>query len=300
MRWVDYQGSREMVLSIVDLHALTVERDPGELRRRTLESGATLIAAGIDPEQVTLFVQSQVPEHSEMAWLMQCSCSFGELSRMVQFKEKREKAGFVSAALFTYPTLQAADILCHDTEEVPIGEDQKQHLELSRDIAKRFNSRYGETFVIPEPVIGTSAARVMDLSDPTAKMSKSLGGAGTILVTDSNDEIVKKVKRAVTDSEMSVRYDRQGKPGVSNLLEILAACENSDVESTGSDFENYGSLKAATAEAIVSLVEPIRASYEELMADEGELERLLQIGNAAARAKAQEVLTRAHSAIGMF
>ena len=221
--WVAGQHP-EAIFCVVDLHALTVPRDPAELRRKTRDLTLLLVAAGLDPEVVTLFAQSHVRQHSELSWIMECTAAFGELSRMTQWKDKRERAEFVSAGLFTYPALQAADILLYDTDEVPVGDDQRQHLELARDLAIRFNSRYGDTLVVPKHVIPPVGARIMDLQDPTKKMSKSLDSPqGCVEVLDDPKDIVKKVKRAVTDRDGEVRWDPQGKPGVSNLLSILAA-----------------------------------------------------------------------------
>ncbi|HZA88317.1 MAG TPA: tryptophan--tRNA ligase, partial [Acidimicrobiales bacterium] len=223
-RWVRAQDEDDAIHCIVDLHALTIPQDPAVLRAKTIEVTQILVAAGLDPEVCTLFAQSQVPEHSELGWIMECTAAFGELRRMVQFKEKSVEAGFVSAGLFTYPALQAADVLLYGTEKVPVGDDQRQHVELARDLAMRFNSRYGDTFVVPEHAIPPVAARVMDLQQPERKMSKSLESPqGTVVVLDDPDTIARKFRRAVTDSEAEVRYDPDAKPGVSNLLSILAA-----------------------------------------------------------------------------
>ena len=222
LRWVDDQHTADSLYCVVDLHALTIPQDPVELRESTLRLAQTLLAVGLDPEVCTLFVQSQVHEHAELAWIMQCTASYGELSRMTQFKDKSDKAGFVSGGLFTYPALMAADILLYDTDLVPVGDDQRQHVELARDVAERFNSRYGDTFVVPKATFPTAGARVMDLQDPTSKMSKSAdSAAGTILLLDEPKVIEKKIKRAVTDMDAEVRYDVAAKPGVSNLLSIL-------------------------------------------------------------------------------
>ena len=228
-RWVAAQHEHDAIYCVVDLHALTLPQEPEVLRAKTREVMALLVAAGLDPAVCTLFVQSQVPEHAQLAWLMECTASFGELSRMTQFKEKGERAEFTSAGLFTYPALMAADILLYDTDKVPVGDDQRQHVELARDVAGRFNHRYGDTFVVPEHVIPPVGARIMDLQDPTRKMSKSVDSPqGTLLVTDPPEVITKKVKRAVTDTDGEVRYDPKAKPGVANLLSILGAVTGGD------------------------------------------------------------------------
>jgi tryptophanyl-tRNA synthetase len=227
---------------IVDLHAITVPQEPDVLRDRVLRQAALYLAVGIDPERSTVFVQSHVPEHSQLAWLVECTAAFGELSRMTQFKEKSDRQkDFVGAGLFTYPALMAADILLYDTDEVPVGDDQRQHLELTRDVAERFNSRYGETFVIPRGVIPKVGARIMDLQTPTNKMSKSVDSPqGTVLLLDEPSVIEKKFKRAVTDNDAEVRFDREAKPGVSNLLEILAICTDEAPESLAEKYTQYG------------------------------------------------------------
>jgi tryptophanyl-tRNA synthetase len=262
-----------------------------------------LFAIGLDPDVATVFVQSHVPEHSQLSWVMECTVSFGELSRMTQFKEKAAKreGELVSAGLFTYPALQAADILLYDTDEVPVGEDQRQHVEITRDIAVRFNSRFGETFVIPKPTIPEAGARIMDLQDPTSKMSKSAGSdAGLITLLDDPAAIERKFRRAVTDSETEVRYDRQEKPGVSNLLDILATATGRSPEAVAGEYNQYGPLKAATGEAVVELLRPIQARYRELLDDRGELEGLLRVGAAKARAVASVTLQRAYDAVGFL
>ena len=224
VHWVEDQHEADSIYCVVDLHALTIPQDPAELRAASLRMAQVLIAVGLDPEVCILFLQSHVHEHTELAWLMECTAAIGELRRMTQFKDKSDKAEFVSAGLFTYPALMAADILLYDTDRVPVGDDQRQHLELSRDLAIRFNSRYGDTFVVPEAAIPTAGARVMDLQDPTAKMSKSADTeAGTVLVLDDLEVVERKIKRAVTDNDADVRYDPATKPGVSNLLSILGA-----------------------------------------------------------------------------
>ncbi|MFZ9481896.1 MAG: tryptophan--tRNA ligase, partial [Ilumatobacteraceae bacterium] len=250
----------------------------------------------------TVFVQSHVAEHSQLGWIMECTVSFGELSRMTQFKDKSAKreADFVSAGLFTYPALQAADILLYDTDEVPVGEDQRQHIEITRDIAIRFNHRFGDTFVLPKAVMPKAGARVMDLQDPTSKMSKSANSeAGLVYLLDDPAAVVKKFKRAVTDSDSEVRFDRENKPGVSNLLEILAACTGETPEALAGRYSQYGPLKGDTGEAVVELLRPIQTRYHELMADPGELQSLLRKGADKARTVAAATLARAQSAIGL-
>jgi tryptophanyl-tRNA synthetase len=297
--WVDLQQTTDGIYCIVDLHALSVPREPGDIRRATLEVGRLLLSVGIDPDQSILFVQSRVREHTELAWLMQCSAGFGELRRMTQFKEKSESNDFVSAALFTYPALQAADIVLYDTDIVPVGDDQRQHLELTRDITQRFNSRYGDVLVVPEHRISEVAARIMDLQYPHNKMSKSADSPqGTVLLTDTEAEIAKKFKRAVTDNDAVVRYDPENKPGVSNLLSILAAARGTDPVSEADHYTQYGPLKADTAEAIIELLRPVRKRYEEL--DDAAVADLLAIGQAKAQEKATEVMDRVRAAVELF
>jgi tryptophanyl-tRNA synthetase len=261
------------------------------------------MAVGIDPERSTLFVQSHVHEHSEMAWLLECTASFGELRRMTQFKDKSEQAGggFISAGLLTYPALMAGDILLYDTDVVPVGDDQRQHLELTRNVAERFNSRCGETFVVPDALISPTAARIMDLQNPENKMSKSDDtNSGTILLLDDLKAVEKKIKRAVTDADGEVRFDVQAKPGVSNLLSILSAVTDQTPEKAAEGFEQYGPLKAACAEALIELLGPIQQRYYELANDPAETERLLAKGAEKAQAKAAEVLARAKTNIGLL
>ena len=299
--WVDDQVTHDAVYCIVDLHAVTRPQDPSELREATLTLAQTLMAVGIDPEVCTLFVQSHVREHAELSWLLQCNTAFGELRRMTQFKDKSEGADFISAGLFTYPSLQAADILLYDTDLVPVGDDQRQHVELTRDIAERFNSRYGETFVVPAHVIPEAGARVMDLQEPTNKMSKSEGDApGTIWLRDDLQTVAKKLKRAVTDSENEVRYDTAAKPGVSNLLSILGATTGADPDQLASEYSQYGPLKSDTADAVVAALEPIQQRYAELAADPAETARLLRVGADKARGIAAATLARAQQAMGFL
>lgn len=301
--WVSGQHNADVFHGIVDLHALTVTQEPGVIGRNTLQLAAVLFAVGLDPDIATVFVQSHVPEHSQLSWIMECTVSFGELSRMTQFKDKSAKreAEFVSAGLFTYPALQAADILLYDANEVPVGDDQRQHIEITRDIAIRFNHRFGETFVIPKSVTPASGARVMDLLNPTSKMSKSGDDdSGVIYLLDDATKIEKKFKRAVTDSETEVAFDRERKPGVSNLLEILAAATNTTPQKAAETYTRYGDLKSASAQAVIAMLSPIQSRYNELLNDKGELMRLLHKGNARAQEVAGATLSRAQKAIGFL
>jgi len=301
--WVSGQHKADVFHGIVDLHALTVTEEPGVIGRNTLQLAAVLFAVGLDPDVATVFVQSHVPEHSQLGWIMECTVSFGELSRMTQFKDKSAKreAEFVSAGLFTYPALQAADILLYDANEVPVGDDQRQHIEITRDIATRFNHRFGETFVIPKSVTPPSGARVMDLLNPTSKMSKSgEEDTGVIYLLDDPAKIEKKFKRAVTDSETEVVFDRERKPGVSNLLEILAAATGTTPQKAAETYTRYGDLKVASAQAVIAMLEPIQARYYELLNDQGELMSLLHKGNARAQEVASKTLSRAQKAIGFL
>jgi tryptophanyl-tRNA synthetase len=301
LQWVDEQHRADSLYCVVDLHALTVPQDPTELRDTTLRLAQILLAVGLDPDVCTLFVQSHVHEHAELAWIMECTASYGELSRMTQFKDKSDKAGFVSGGLFTYPALMAADILLYDTDEVPVGDDQRQHVELARDVAERFNSRYGPTFTVPKATFPTAGARVMDLQDPTSKMSKSEDGSpGTILLLDDPKVIEKKIKRAVTDTESEVRYDVAAKPGVSNLLSILGAATGRSPEDAAVGYEQYGPLKADTAAAVIERLAPIQARFAELEADPAETRRLLAVGAAKATELAAATLTRARDRLGLL
>ncbi len=308
--WVGGQHSCDAFHGIVDLHALTVTEEPDVLGRQTMSLAAMFFAIGLDPEVATIFVQSHVPEHTQLCWIMECTVSFGELSRMTQFKDKTAKREhqFISAGLFTYPALQAADIVLYDANEVPVGDDQRQHVEITRDVAIRFNHRFGDTFVIPEAVTPAAGARVMSLQDPTSKMSKSDdsrtgGGAGCVYLVDEPTAVMKKFKRAVTDSDTgpdAVRYDRAEKPGVANLLEINAAVTGRTPQAVAEQYEQYGALKVDTGEAVVAVLDPIRARYHELMDDPGELARLLRVGSDKAREVASATLARAHANIGLL
>lgn len=286
---------------IVDLHALTITEQPGVIGETTVELAAMLFAVGLDPDVATVFVQSHVPEHSQLAWVMECTVSYGELSRMTQFKDKSDQRDFVSAGLFTYPALMAADILLYDAEEVPVGDDQRQHVEITRDAAVRFNHRFGDTFVVPKAVMPPAGARVMDLQNPTSKMSKSSSSeTGIVHMLDPADVILRKFKRAVTDSDGEVRYDREAKPGVSNLLEILAAATASTTEATAAAYSQYGPLKADAGEAVVEMLRPIQERYQELVSDRAQLAALLHQGATKARAVAGATLTRAYDAVGFL
>jgi tryptophanyl-tRNA synthetase len=298
--WVTDQHEADALYCVVDLHALTVPQDPDELRTSTLELAQLLLAVGIDPQVATLFVQSHVAEHSQLAWIMECTAADGELRRMTQFKDKSKGAEFVSAGLYAYPALMAADILLYDTDRVPVGDDQRQHLELARDLAQRFNSRYGDTFVVPEAAIPKVGARVMDLQHPDRKMSKSADSPqGTILVLEDPRDVAKKIKRAVTDTDGEVRYDPKGKPGVSNLLSILGAATGRSVEECAAEYSQYGPLKNDAADAVVDLLEPIQARYAELAADPAGTEALLEVGASKAREMAAATLARSMKAIGL-
>jgi len=297
--WVRDQNP-EAIYCLVDLHALTVDVDPEVLHRDSLEMAAGLLAAGLDPGVCTIFVQSHVAEHTRLCWLIECTATFGELRRMTQFKEKADGQEVVRAGLFTYPALMAADILLYDTELVPVGDDQRQHLELTREVAERFNNRFGPTFVVPEASVPKVAARVMDLQDPTKKMSKSEDSPqGTVKMFDSPEDIARKVRRAVTDTDGAVRYDPVAKPGVSNLLEILASLTDRDPSAIAEDYSAYGPLKADVAEALVTALSPLRARRDELLADPAQLASLLAAGADRARAMATKKYERAARAVGL-
>ena len=291
----------ETVVFISDLHALTLEHDPAEVRRRTLEFARLLLAAGTDPERCLFLVQSQVPQHTELHYLLECVAGFGEAQRMIQFKEKSARQEHVRMSLLTYPILMAADILLYDTDEVPVGEDQKQHVELARDLAARFNSRYGETFRLPTAVNPAVAARLKDLASPEAKMSKSNAStAGILLLDDSPETLRRKVMRAVTDSENEVRYDPQGKPGVSNLLDILAACTGGDPRSLAEGFVRYGELKATVADAVLARLAPIHERSAELVRRPDYVRAVLREGAARARELGAAKLVQVRTAMGLL
>jgi len=300
-QWVTMQDDHDAFYCVVDLHAITVEQDPAQLRANTLLAYAQLLAAGVDPDRATLFVQSHVPEHAQLGWVMQCLTGFGEASRMTQFKDKSSKGGAdrASVGLFTYPILQVADILVYQAAYVPIGEDQRQHLELTRDLAQRFNSRYGATFTVPKPYIVKDTAKIVDLQDPSAKMSKSLPN-GAVFLLDDPKVITKRLKSAVTDSDTEVRFDPAAKPGVSNLLTILAAFTDRDVDTVVKDYEGrgYGALKTDTAEAVVAFAQPFAARVAEVQSDPAELDRLMASGAAKAREVASATLATVYDRIG--
>ena len=301
--WVDGQHRCDAFHGIVDLHSLTAITQPDVIGDQTLRLAAVLFAIGLDPDVATVFVQSHVDEHAKLSWLMECTVSYGELSRMTQFKDKASKreAEFVPAGLFTYPALMAADILLYDADEVPVGDDQRQHIEITRDIAVRFNHRYGDTFVVPKAVTPPAGARIMDLQEPTHKMSKSAESPqGTILVLEDADSLRRKIKRAVTDTDTEVRYDVREKPGVSNLIEILAACTGRSIDDVAGSYSQYGPLKNDTAEAVVELLAPVKRRYDELAADPGEVANLLRKGADKARTVAETTLERAHRALGLL
>ncbi|MFE6862632.1 tryptophan--tRNA ligase [Nocardia sp. NPDC057668] len=303
--WVRLQDDYDAFYFIPDLHAITVPQDPKELRKRTKVSAAQLLALGVDPKKSTLFVQSQVPEHAELAWVLNCLTGFGEASRMTQFKDKSVKQGAENATvgLFTYPVLMAADILLYRPQLVPVGEDQRQHLELTRNLAQRFNTRYKKTFVVPEPHIVTGTAKIYDLQDPTAKMSKSASSdAGLLNLLDDPKVSAKKIRSAVTDTEREIRYDPETKAGVSNLLVILSSLTETPIVTLEQDFagKGYGDLKAATADALVEFVTPLRARVNEFMSDQTELDRILAAGADRAREVASKTLAQVYDRIGLL
>ncbi len=305
LQWRDMQATHDAVFCVVDLHAITVAQDPAKLRENTRRTAAQYIAAGIDPDNSTLFVQSHVPAHAQLAWVFNTITGFGEASRMTQFKDKSAKQGADSASvgLFTYPILQAADILLYDANVVPVGEDQRQHIELTRDIAMRFNSRFGEVLTVPEVRILKESAKVFDLQNPASKMSKSgESPQGIIWLLDEPSVTAKKIKSAVTDMDRDIRFDTAAKPGVSNLLGILALLTGTSIPALESEFEGkgYGDLKGAVADAVVAEFEPIRARALELLADPAELDRMLAINAARANEIAEATLARVYDAVGFL
>ena len=299
--FVRTQDEYECFFCVVDLHALTVPQDPLVLRKNLRQVAALFLAAGIDPDKATIFVQSRVSAHAELAWLLQCLTGFGELGRMTQFKDKSQGRESFSAGLYSYPALMAADILLYDTNYVPVGEDQKQHLELTRDLAQRFNRRFGELLVVPEPMIAKVGARIMALDDPKAKMSKSSPNpASYVSLLDSADSIVKKFRRAVTDPGREVRFDPEHKAGVSNLLSILSLCSGQTIPALEKEFSGrgYGDLKTATAEAVIATLTPIQLRFHTIMA-EGGLEDILDRGSKKAAIVAAPTLYRVQQAMGL-
>jgi tryptophanyl-tRNA synthetase len=304
-QWVALQDRYDAFYCVVDLHAITVPQDPALLPQRTRIAAAQLLGAGLDPDRCTLFVQSHVPEHTELAWVLGCMTGFGEASRMIQFKDKSSSQGQdqASVGLFTYPVLQAADILLYQADQVPVGEDQRQHLELSRTLAQRFNHRYGQTFVLPQPYIPDDVAKIYDLQDPTAKMSKSSSSPqGIIDVLDDPAAIRKKIVRAVTDAGADVRADPDGKPGVTNLLRIYSALSGEPVASLEARYQGagYGGFKKDLAELVVASFAPIRERTERILADEAGLDRVLADGAARARQVAGQTMAAVRERIGLL
>jgi tryptophanyl-tRNA synthetase len=305
-RWAEEDQHRaESLFCVVDLHALTVEHDPARVRRLSRQTAGLLLASGLDPSVCTVFAQSHVDEHTRLMYLLECVATDGEMRRMIQYKEKSVRAQgagqSVRLSLLTYPALMAADILAYRTTEVPVGEDQAQHVELSRDLAERFNQRYGHTFVVPKATVPTVAARVMDLQDPTQKMGKSHHAtSGIVYLLDEPEVVAKKVRRAVTDSEPGVTYDRQARPGVANLLEILSSCTGKEPGALAEGYAGIGALKADTAEAVVELLRPLQARHAEISADSSYVDGVLREGAARARALARPTVDAAYDAIGLL
>ena len=305
LQWKQLQRDYDAVFCVVDLHAITVPQDPAKLREATRRTAAQYIAAGIDPASSILFVQSHVPAHAELAWVLNTITGFGEASRMIQFKDKSAKQGqdSTSVGLFTYPILQAADVLLYDAVIVPVGEDQRQHIELTRDLGQRFNARFGDTFTIPEVSILKETAKIYDLQDPGAKMSKSgPNEKGIVWLLDEPSVTAKKIKSAVTDNDGEVRFDPVGKPGVSNLLTLLSVLGGSSIPSLESEFagRGYGDLKNATADAVVAEFGPVRERVNELLADPAELDRMLGANAERAEAIAQATLERVYDRVGFL
>ncbi len=299
--WVADQERADAFYCIVDLHALTTSIEPGQLRRQTVDAACVLLAAGLDPNQCTLFVQSHVPAHQQLTWLLECTATVGELRRMTQFKDKGGGQETVRVGLFTYPVLMAADILLYNADQVPVGDDQRQHLELTREIAIRFNNRYGGVFTVPEATIPKVGARVMDLQHPERKMSKSVSSPlGTVGILEAPEEIERKIKKAVTDTDGEVRYDPESKPGLANLLSLLAASTDGRPEQLAENYDRYGDLKKDVAAALIEALRPLRERYAELDADRGEVLRLLGLGAVQAREVANETYARAADAVGLL
>ena len=304
-QWAGLQDEFDAYFCVVDLHSITLPQDPDTLRRRTLATAAQYLAMGVDPFRATIFVQSHVPAHAELTWVLGCFTGFGQASRMTQFKDKSQKEGSdaTTVGLFTYPVLMAADVLLYDTNLVPVGEDQRQHLELARDVAQRFNSRFPDTFVVPDVLIQKATAKIYDLQDPTAKMSKSASSeAGLINLLDDPKVTAKKIRSAVTDSEREIRYDPEAKPGVSNLLTIQSAVTGTDVDKLVEGYagRGYGDLKKDTAEAVVEFVTPIKARVDELLADTTELEGVLAAGATRATEVSAKTLKRVYERLGFL
>jgi tryptophanyl-tRNA synthetase len=305
-RWAAVDQHRaDALFCVVDLHALTVDHDPARVRRLSRQAATLLLATGLDPELCTVFVQSQADEHARLSYVLECVATDGEMRRMIQYREKaareRQRGGSVRLSLLTYPVLMAADILAYGTDEVPVGDDQTQHVELVRDLAVRFNQRYGHTFVVPRATRPEVAARVMNLQEPTSKMGKSDdAGPGIVYLLDEPDVVRRKVMRAVTDSGRDVVYDREARPGPANLLEILAACTGGNPSRLGGVYESYGSLKKDTAEAVVEVLRPVQDRHRELCADPGFVEGVLRDGAEKARAMARPTVDAAYRAIGLL
>jgi len=298
--WVALQDEYDCLYCIVDMHAITVRQVPADLRRRSLSQLAQYIACGLDPQKNIMFIQSHVPQHAELGWVLGCSTQFGELSRMTQFKDKSAKhADNITSGLFTYPVLMAADILLYQADLVPVGEDQKQHVELCRDIAQRFNFNYGETFTMPEPFIPKMGARIMSLGEPTSKMSKS-DPDGCVFLMDKPEDVMRKFKRAVTDCDMNVRFDPKEKPGISNLLTIYCTATGKTLEEAQEEFagQGYGVFKPAVGEAVVELLRPIREEAERLMQDKGYLEGIYREGAERAQYLANKTLRKVYKKVG--
>ncbi|WP_062651097.1 tryptophan--tRNA ligase [Streptomyces maremycinicus] len=305
-QWAEVDQHRaDSLFCVVDLHALTVDHDPARVRRLSRQAATLLLAAGLDPRLCTVFVQSHVDEHARLSYLLECVATDGEMRRMIQYKEKsgreRERGGGVRLSLLTYPVLMAADILAYGSDEVPVGDDQAQHVELTRDLAVRFNQRYGHTFVVPKATHPAVAARVMNLQRPTSKMGKSDDfGPGIVYLLDEPEAVRKKVMRAVTDSGREVVYDREERPGLANLLEILAACTGGEPEALADAYGSYGALKRDTADAVVEVLRPLQARHRELCADPVHVDEVLRDGAARARAMARPVVDSAYRAIGLL
>ena len=302
--WAERAKEFDCYYFMADMHTITVRQNPADLRRHTLEQLASYIACGLDPEENTLFIQSHVHQHAELGWVLQCYTMFGELSRMTQFKDKSAKhAENINCGLFAYPSLMAADILLYQPDYVPVGDDEKQHVELTRDIAVRFNGLYGDTFKVPEPYIPKVGARVMSLQTPTAKMSKSdPDPSGCVYLKDDNDTVMRKFKRAVTDSETSVRYDREGKPGISNLMDIYSACTGKSYAEIESEFrgKGYGDFKAAVGESVLGVTAPIRDEARRLLQDKAYLEGVYRAGAEKAGYIAQKTLRKVYKKVGFL
>ncbi|WP_133405546.1 tryptophan--tRNA ligase [Parashewanella tropica] len=305
-QWVQMQDSHDCLYCVVDLHAITVRQDPKALREACLDTLALYLACGVDPKKSTVFIQSQVPQHTQLSWALNCYAQMGELNRMTQFKDKSQKhANNINVGLFGYPVLMAADILLYQANEIPVGQDQKQHLELTRDIATRFNNAYGDTFTIPEPFIPPLGAKVMSLQDPTKKMSKSDDNNNNVIgLLEDPKKVLKKIKKAVTDSEEPPRvaFDVENKPGVSNLLSIMSGTTGRSIAELEAEFEGkmYGHLKVATGEAVVAMLEPLQERYRQIRADQAYLDAVMKEGAEKAQARAEVTLKKVYEKIGLI